>query len=523
MIWLLLALSSAEGLAQDFSFRDVAEERGLLPAVGGIRGHAAGWGDVDGDGWPDLYVATFHNEGSKANQFFRNRQGKFELDGQEALRISTRSTASLFADFDNDGDLDLYVTSMPTTGIVPCALFRNDGGGTFVDVSKDNGACPADLAGRSAAALDFDGDGLLDLLVADDPLPGYKGRRSSRLFRNRGKLAFEDATQAAGLPAGVPALGVAAGDVDLDGKPDVFLASRNGSNRLFLNSGGGRFREAKGSRETFAWTFPEGDDSTAGVCFGDVNDDGLPDLVVGHHFKRPWVKPVAVRLYLNRGVKDGDAVFEDATEAAGLVPLPMKAPHVELQDFDNDGRLDLLTSIVKFADGKPHPVIFRNLGGTFRCDALAVNDFPTAEDRALGQAAKLFEKALREKKILYGAPAPTADFDNDGRLDLFLCSWWLEAPSLLLRNETKSGHWVQIEVDAPGRGIGSRVVLSRDGKRIATREIAAGFGYASGQTATLHVGLGALESVDVEVVLPHGAGTIVRKDVKADQRLKVKP
>ena len=171
MIWLLLTLAASlrspaqGGEGGDFSFRDVTEERGLLPHVAGIRGHAAGWGDVDGDGFLDLYVATFHNEGSKANQFFRND------------------------------------------------------GGSFVDVSKDNGACPSDLAGRSAAALDYDGDGLLDLLVADDPLPGYKGKRSSRLFKNQGKLAFEDVTQKAGIPEGIPALGVAACDVDLDGKP----------------------------------------------------------------------------------------------------------------------------------------------------------------------------------------------------------------------------------------------------------------------------------------------------------------
>jgi len=508
-------------------FRDVTEERGLLPHVAGIRGHAAGWGDVDGDGYADLYVATFHNEGSKANQFFRNRAGKFALDGQEALRISTRSTASLFADFDNDGDLDLYVTSMPTAGIAPCSLFRNDGGGAFVDLSQDSGACPGNLAGRSAAALDFDGDGLLDLLVADDPTASYKGRQSSRLFRNLGKLAFADATEAAGLPAGIPALGVAAGDVDLDGRPDVFLASRNGSNRLFLNSGGGKFREARGSRETFAWTFPETEDTTAGVCLGDVDGDGKPDLVVGHHFKRPWMKPVAVRLYLNRGVKDGDVVFEDATETSGLVPLPMKAPHVELQDFDNDGRPDLLTSIVKFAGGKPHPVIFRNLGGTFRCDALAVNDFPTAEDRAIGQSGKLFEKMLREKKILYGAPMPSADFDNDGRLDLFLCSWWLEAPSMLLRNESAAGNWLQVDLDCAGKvnrqGIGARIVVTRGGVLVSSREVAAGFGYASGQPATAHLGLAQHETVDVDIILPHGAGTIVRKDVKANQRLKVKP
>src|SRR6185295_19923174 len=148
-------------------------------------------------------------------------------------------------------------------------------------------ACPADLAGRSAAVLDFDGDGLLDLLVGDDPFPGYKGRKSSRLFRNKGGLQFEDASEAAGLPAGIPGLGVAAGDVNNDGWPDFFVSSKDGGNRLFLNDGKGKFREAPGTREVFAWKYGEGDDTTAGVCIADVNRDGLLDIVIGHHFKRP--------------------------------------------------------------------------------------------------------------------------------------------------------------------------------------------------------------------------------------------
>ncbi len=497
-----------------FVFKDVTAERGLRPAVDGIRGHAAGWGDVDGDGWPDLYVATFHTEGSKANQFFRNRNGRFELDGQESLRISTRATASLFADFDNDGDLDLYVTSMPTAGIAPCALFRNDGGGTFVDVSKGHGACPADLAGRSAAAFDADGDGLLDLAVAEDPF-GYGGKKSSRLFLNKGGLRFEPAPE---FPAGIPALGVAAGDVDNDGRPDLFLAGRGGGNRLLINQGNGRFAATPG--ESFAWAFTNNDDSTAGACFGDVNRDGLLDLVVGHHFNGPWKQPVAVRLYLNRGERR----FEDVTEAVGLVPLPMKAPHVELRDFDNDGWPDLYVSIVKFVDGRPHPLIFRHLGlrdglPRFQTEVLALNDFPTAEDRAIGQAGKFFEKVNRERKIFYAAPGPSADFDRDGRLDLFLASWWLETPSLLLKNETPGGNWLEVE----GPPIGARVAVTKAGARLSSAELAAGYGYASGPSSAAHLGLGKEETVDVEILLPHGKGRIVRKDVKANQRFEVKP
>src|SRR5688572_26207938 len=287
-----------------FVFRDVGDQTGLFPHVAGIRGHGAAWGDVDGDGWIDLYVATFHTDGSKPNMFLRNNKGQFRLDGQESLRVSTRATGVVFADLDNDGDLDLYVGSMPADTesklakreghpLAGCSLFCNDGGGKFTNVSAGNGACPAAFGGRSACVLDYDGDGLLDLLVGEDPLPGYNGSKtkSSRLFRNKGNLQFEDVSRAAGLPEGIPGLGVAAADVNNDGRPDFFLASSAGGNVLFLNDGTGKFREAPGSRKVFAWPDAVGDDMICGVCFGDVNRDGLLDVVLGHHYQRPWLKP----------------------------------------------------------------------------------------------------------------------------------------------------------------------------------------------------------------------------------------
>ena len=215
----------SRGTAYPFVFRDAGDDAGLAPHVAGIRGHGAGWGDVDGDGWIDLYVATFHTDGSRPNLFLRNDKGKFRLDEQPALRVSTRATGVVFADLDNDGDLDLYVGSMPADKdsklaqrvghpLAGCTLFRNDGGGKFTDVSAGNGACPPAFGGRSATVLDYDGDGLLDLLVGEDPIPGYNGSKtkSSRLFRNKGGLQFEDVSRAVGLPEGVPGLGVAAAE-----------------------------------------------------------------------------------------------------------------------------------------------------------------------------------------------------------------------------------------------------------------------------------------------------------------------
>src|SRR5262249_17790576 len=134
---------------------------------------------------------------------------------------------------------------------------------------------------------------------------------------------------------------------------------------------------------------------------------------------------------------------------------------------------------------------------------------------------------------VYAAAAPCADFDRDGRMDIFLANWWVESPSLLLRNETPGGHWLQVQVrggDGVNRmGVGAKVRVYPAGKLgeaaalLGCREIAGGYGWGSGQEAGAHFGLGKEESVDLEVTLPHGKGTRVRKDLRADQRITVGP
>jgi enediyne biosynthesis protein E4 len=530
--------------AYPFAFTDAGDSTGLFPHAANIWGHGAGWGDVDGDGWIDLFVATFHEPGSKPGLFFRNKKGKFEPDAQKPLSVSARGTGVVFADLDNDGDLGLYLGNMPDpkSNRVGCTLLSNDGKGNFTNISKDCGACPPDFGGRSVAVLDYDGDGLLDLLVGEDPIPGYNGSKTkrSRLFRNKGNLKFEDVTDAVGFPAVAPGLGVAAADVNNDGRPDLFLCSGT-FNALFLNDGKGKFTEMPGSRQLFAYKGAGeagGDNMVCGVCFGDVNRDGRLDLVLGQHYSTPWRETVPNKLFINRGIIDGVPTFEDVTEKAGLTALGMKSPHVELQDFDNDGWPDIYFSTVKFAGGKPYPVIFRHQGEIsagvprFRDDAWAVNDFPTAADRAIADSGKMFEKVKGEKKVVYTAPGPTGDYDNDGRLDLFLPNWWPDARSMLLRNETKGGNWLRVQVEGAGganrMGIGSRANLYTEGKLgetaalLGCREIAAGYGYASGQPAYTHFGLGGAQKVDVEVILPHGKGKLTHRGATANQVLKVK-
>jgi hypothetical protein len=536
---LFCAVTSASAGETPFRFVDVGEQRGLFPALEGIFGHGAGWGDADGDGLADLYVATFHKDG-KPNQFWRQRDGRFVLDDQPALQLKMRGNTPLFVDLDNDGDLDLYVASMPKPNeeSLGCRLFRNEGGGKFTNVSEGNGACPTEFGGRSVSALDYDGDGLLDLLVGEEPLPGYNGSKtkSSRLFHNDDDFKFTDVSRDVGLPADVPGLGTCAADFNDDGRPDFFLSAHAGGSKMFLNLGDGKFREAAELNDTFLWKDAKGDNMVTGVAAGDVNLDGRLDLVVGPHYDSPWKTPVGPRLFLNVGTSGDAPKYEDVTTTVGFVPLGLKCPHVEIQDFDNDGLPDVSTSLVKFADGRPYPIIFRNEGikngrPQFAVTGWDVNDYPAADHVAMKNKKDFWAKMLADHKVTYTAPGPTADFDNDGRLDMFLASWWPEQRSLLLHNETPGGNWLQVQVfgkDGVNRmGVGSKVRLYHAGKLgdpaalIGNQEIAVGYGYVSGQTAIAHFGLGKLDKVDVEVTLPHGRGTRELRNVAAGQRLTV--
>jgi hypothetical protein len=519
-----------------FHFRDVAPATGVKDLTANMMGHAAAWGDADGDGKLDLFVGTFHKDNTSHGKLLLQKEGKF-VDAQQPLfEVSARSSGSIFADFDNDGDQDFYLSNLGGGKSGHTAtdnkLYRNDGGGKFTDVSEASGACPAGFRGRSAAAVDFNGDGLLDVLLGESL--AYGSAKHSRLLLNRGGLRFEDATERVGLPK-IPGLGVAAGDLNGDTWPDLLLVAAEGGNRVFLNEGGKRVRELEQVSKTLqaAWKYGSGDDTTCGVCLGDVNGDGLLDIVVGHHFERPWLTAVGPRLYLNRGISEGMPKFEDLTEACGLKPLPMKAPHVELQDFDNDGRLDLYVSFVKFAGDAVHPMIFRNVSGggrvAFTEDVLGVNDFPTADDIAVKRTGDFFAKMIKDRKIIYTAAAPTADFDGDGRIDIFMSSWWTESPAMLLKNETEGGNWIEVAVDnvkdsVNRQGIGSIVEIREpsSNRLLGHSEIAVGYGYSSGQPAVAHFGLGDVKEVSVRVQLPGDKGSRALHGVKANQRLTFK-
>jgi len=467
------------------SFSDITASAGLIEPLVGMFAHAAAWGDINGDLIPDLVVGTFADRPTDRYQ----ERGATEPAPDRLLvgsgdgfvvhegfpQTFGRSSGAVFVDLDNDGDLDLVLARNVKDGqdLAATTVYENVDG-SFAAV--DSGIA-AEMGGRSIGVLDYDGDGALDLFIAEDR---YRGGHS-RLYRNTGGLRFTDVTAEAGFPDNLAGLGVATADVDGDDDVDIFIA---GDNRLFLDIGG-RFEEARGP---FDWP-PVGDeDDPAGAAFGDVDRDGRMDLVIGQHFNSTvdFGVPAPVRLFLNHTEPGGEVVFDEITEAAGLVPLPTKAPHVEIVDMDNDGWPDIVTS-ASSADGT-RPAVFGGLGIQ---DGLPRFDSP----EGLGDAQ-------------YWVAAPAADVDLDGRLDLLLVEFEPSLPSYLMRNESASGNWLEVSVGKEvGGGIGAHIFVyssSAPNRLLGSAGITASRGYSAGVPAIAHIGLGEIDTVDVVVRLPDG-------------------
>ncbi len=496
-------------------FTETTQTAGLLEPLAGLMGHGAAWGDFDGDGLVDLYVGGFCDRpdaeykpasGPITNRLFRNRgDGTFTRVALPAVESRGRTSGAVFADLDNNGTLELYVANNAKTKAkkpeltLHCQLFRNDQG-KLVDISRASGACPESLfTARNVGVLDFDQDGLLDLFVVEDrftPAP------RCALLRNQGGLKFVDVTRSAGLPEDLYGLGLACADLNDDGRPDLFVPH---SNRLFLSQKDGKYREAP--QGVFAWKPLDREDWPCGACFGDLNRDGRLDLVLSIHGQKARNK-----VFLNEGLKDGIPQFRDVTQEVGLgETVPTKCPHCEIQDFDNDGWPDIYVSAAWLdAKGKVTPLIYRHLG---------VKD---------GMPRFVPPQPIKGPMVYYPT-GPSADYDNDGRMDLFLVNWFQGNHCRLLHNDSPKRHWLKVAVRGKKMnrmGIGAQVKIYSAGTSaraeglLGFQELATGYGFAAGQPALCHFGLGDEKAVDVVVRLP-GGKTLTRRNVKADQQILV--
>lgn len=520
-----------------FRFTDVTEESGLGEALRGALNHATAWGDFDNDGRLDLFSGNFADRPNQpfdgSNQLFRQTAaGKFERVMNSPVQRRGRASGAVFADLDNDGWLDLYVAnnSLPRERAgarpdlfpvltEPCRLFRNQQG-RFVDISETCGACPKDLyRARDIGVFDYDGDGLLDLFVCEDLFLQQDQRKPhSRLFRNLGGLKFRDVTAEVGLPDDIGGFGIAVADLNGDGRPDFFVA---GSNRLFLSQPGNRYREAEHLRHLLQHKMTDrGEDLAVGASFGDINGDGLMDLIVGIHFA-----PARVHVFLNQGLRDGVPQFREITEELGLQAVPNKAPHTEIQDFDNDGQPDLYWSAWLAEGSRRWPFLCRNITPRGGPPKFLIPDTRSVRTEGIRKNVP----PATGLGMVYYVDGPTVDYNGDGRLDLFAGMWPPEG-SHLYRNDTPGGNWLQVRV--VGRrmnrmGIGAQVRLYEPGQAgkeaalLGHQEITVNGGYSSGRPAMVHFGVGQRQKVDVVVRLAHRTQPMIARQVTANQLLTI--
>jgi enediyne biosynthesis protein E4 len=359
----------------DGSFEDVTAAAGLMALRGGY-GHGVAVGDYDNDGHPDLFITRWRSYAlyrNKGDGTFEDATVRAGLDGPHDW-----PTSAAFSDLDGDGDLDLFVchylewdpqSSRPCPNpdrpksylyCVPRGFraeadhaFRNDGG-RFVDVTQEAGIVDRDGRGLGVIIADLDDDGRPDIFVANDMTANY-------LFRNRGGCRFEEVGESAGVASsgegGYQAgMGIACGDLDGDGRPDLAVTNFYGeSTSLFINLGRGLFADRTSAAGLRA---PSRSVLGFGASFLDANNDGRLDLATanGHvNDYRPAV-PYAMPAQLFLG--DGAGRLADVSNSAGPCwQVPRVARGMAAGDLDNDGRLDL----VIVAEQEPL-VYFRNQG-----------------------------------------------------------------------------------------------------------------------------------------------------------------
>ena len=312
-------------------FTDVAPQMGVDKRD---RGRGNAWGDFDGDGDLDLFTSGIE----ALHALYRNDGDRFvDIAETAGLRDTRGGWAAVAADYDNDGDLDLYVTRDGWDGKRPNKLYANDGAASFKDAAAAAGVAGND-ASFTAAWADYDNDGHIDLYVAD----GIIGDGApNKLYRNRGDGTFVDRAAATGVGHTGKSLGVVWGDYNDDGRPDLYAVDVDGPNALYRNEGGDRFTDIA---EQAGVTAPVQGGYVA--IFFDYDNDGDLDLFVSgmahyEHFIESQItgRPAHAahaHLYRNEGA-DG---FTSMAQQLGLA-RSFGSMGAGWGDVDLDGRVDL--------------------------------------------------------------------------------------------------------------------------------------------------------------------------------------
>jgi hypothetical protein len=521
-------------------FMDVTEEAGLrfrhnsgafgkkyLPET---LGSGAAFLDYDGDGWQDIFLVNSTNwperKGAQTpSALYRNQgDGTFRDVTREAgLAAPLYGIGVAAGDYDNDGRPDIYVTA-----VGPDKLFRNAGGGRFEDVTQRAGVGDPGF-GTSAAWFDYDRDGRLDLFVANyvewSPetdvhctLDGtnksyctpqkYRGQAPT-LYRNRGNGTFENATERAGVADSTnKALGVALLDYDGDGWIDLFVANDTEPNRLYRNRGNGTFTD---EALTAGVAFGETGAARAGmgVDAADYDNSGRPSLIIGNFTSE------RMALYRN----EGNGLFTDEAQSSGIGKMSEQSLTFAtfFFDYDLDGQLDIFAVNGHVSDDiqkvQPRvlyaqpPHLFRNLGRR------KFEEVTSRVGRALGRA-------------LVGRGAAYADYDNDGDLDLLVTT--NNGPPRLYRNENANQNDV-LRVRLIGSrsnrdAIGAKITVKGAAGFRTSNTLRTGSSYASQSELPVTLGLGRPDGTErtftLDILWPSGE-TMTLQQIRANQSLVI--
>ncbi len=431
------------------------------------------WGDYDQDGWLDLYLTD--TEG--ANVLYRNNgDGTFSISPLTAS-ISlpdALSGGAVFADYDNDGWPDLYVMNWGQN-----ALFHNDGGDNFTDVTEAAGVGDA-ANGQTASWGDYDEDGYLDLYVANwscypDCGRPFEGDRD-RLYHNEGDGTFTDVTNALGGKTRGAGFVASFVDYDNDGDLDIYLV-----NDEFINPiGNVLWRNDGPGCDHWCFTIVSeeaGADEKVmgmGLATADYDNDGDLDFYFSNAGPMTLLQ------------NQGDGTFANAAELAGVDFSQGIAWGSLFFDYDNDGWRDLYLAVMGTADSTPavNPLFRNNGDGTF------VN---LAESSGAGDAGASIGVAY-------------ADYDQDGRVDLIVGNY--DQGYRLYRNQTSGNNWLTLKLVGGGSvnrdAVGARVTVVDSDGRSQMQEVKCGSSLGAGNALELYFGLGQAEVTAVNVQWPDG-------------------
>jgi hypothetical protein len=486
--------------------------------------------DYDNDAFEDLYFVNgaalpglAKTDVSYNNRLFRNNgDGTFsDVTARAGVAGAGYSMAVAVGDYDNDGFDDLFVA-----GVNRDILYHNNGDGTFTDVTRGAGIAaegPAKKWSISAGWFDYDNDGRLDLFVVNycrwtadkDPYcggskPGYRTYCDPKhydglpntLYRNNGDGSFTDVSVESGIAAHVgKGMSAVFADYDDDGRTDIFVANDTTPGFLFHNAGGGRFDEV-GVKAGVAFNNDGQTLSGMGADFRDVDNDGLPDLIV------TALSDETFTFYRNLG----SGRFQDATypSGLGLLSQPWSGWSMGIFDLDNDGLKDVFTANshvmdnVELYSGRAYRqpnTVFANLGGA---------------RFALGGRGSSFTPRSH-RGCAFG------DFDNDGRIDVAVSS--LNEPAELLLNvSVPRRHWIDLLLTGVGSNrdaVGARVKLVQASGATQWNQVTTAVGYASSSSRRVHFGLGSDPKIAfIEIRWP--SGTVQRlTNARADRLERV--